>query len=195
MNRVLSDARSEMKYARIEKQKVQTWPSVNQIEFLIAWNSTCRSQVYENSRREQIMLHAELDNRERELFRKLVLELFRNWKMRKICCTEAERPQQVRVNELSRQERESQSTVNQLTVQIQGPQHKVNSLNDSREFYPETASSSGLSHVPSHPVSVRSPCGMLSRDFCLLLDTRNFCGTSGNVFEDLLAPIKPATAS
>ena len=65
---MLSDARSEMKYARIQKQKMKTWPSVNQKDrfTLIALNSTCRSQVYENSRREQIMLHAELDNRERE---------------------------------------------------------------------------------------------------------------------------------
>ena len=73
---MLSDARSEMKYARIQKQKMKTWPSVNQKDrfTLIALNSTCRSQVYENSRREQIMLHAELDNRERERERERALQ-------------------------------------------------------------------------------------------------------------------------
>ena len=44
----------------------------------------------------------------------------------------------------------------------------MNSLSDSRKFYdPETASSSGLSHVPCHPMSVPSPCGMLSPGSCL----------------------------
>ena len=37
-------------------------------------------------------------------------------------------------------------------------------MNDSREVYDlETASSSGLCHVPSQPVIVPSPRGMLSR--------------------------------
>ena len=67
--------------------------------------------------------------------------------LNKMCCTEAERAKQLRKDETV-QEKESKSTVNQLMVQIQELQDKVNSLNDSREFYdPETASSSGLSHV------------------------------------------------
>ena len=46
--------------------------------------------------------------------------------------------------------KKSQSAVNHCTVQIQEFQDKVNSLNDSREFFdPETASSSGFSHVAS----------------------------------------------
>ena len=51
----------------------------------------------------------------------------------------------------SRQElQESQSTVNQLTTQIQKLQERANSSNDSRDFQElETASNSGLSHVPS----------------------------------------------
>ena len=59
------------------------------------------------------------------------------------CCTETERTQQLRMEELSRQEKESQSTVNQLTVQPQELQDKVNSLNDSRDFHDrETANRS-----------------------------------------------------
>ena len=68
-------------------------------------------------------------------------------------------------------------------VQIQELQDKVNSLNDAKEFYDlETASSSGLSHVPSQPVSIPSPRGMIGRNSCLQLDTRNSLGTSGHVF-------------
>ena len=47
--------------------------------------------------------------------------------------------------------------MNQLTFQIQELQDKVNSLTDSSVFHaPETASSSGLSHVPSHHLIVVS---------------------------------------
>ena len=48
--------------------------------------------------------------------------------------------------------------VNQLMVQIQDLQDKVNSLNEAKEFCdPETASSSGLSHLPSQPMKIPSP--------------------------------------
>ena len=77
----------------------------------------------------------------------------------------------------------SQSAMNKLMVTIQELQDKVNSLNDSRDFHdPEPASSSGLSHVPNHPVIVPSPRGTLRRDPCLQLDTRNLQGITGNVF-------------
>ena len=79
--------------------------------------------------------------------------------------------------------KKNNSTVNQLTVQIQELQDKVNSLNYSRDLHdPETASSSGLSHVPKYPSIVPSPLGMLSRDSCPQLDTRNLFGTSGKRF-------------
>ena len=48
----------------------------------------------------------------------------------------------------------------------------------------KTASSSGMFHVPSQPLNSLS---MLSRDSCVPLDTRNSWGTSGNVYESLLA--------
>ena len=71
--------------------------------------------------------------------------------LKKISCTEFERTQRLRMNELSRQEKERQFTVHQHTVQVQELRDKVNSLSDSREFHDlETACSSGLSHVPSH---------------------------------------------
>ena len=80
--------------------------------------------------------------------------------------------------------------MNQLTVQIPELQDKVNSLSASREFNDlETASSSGLSQVPSQLVSILGPRGMLGRDSCLQSDRRNSFVISGNVFENPHASI------
>ena len=105
------------------------------------------------------------------------------------------RASQLRIDELTFQKKECKSTVNQLKVQIHELQDKVSSWKDAKEFfYPETASSSGLSHVPSQPMSIPSPRGMISRDSCLQRATRNSFGTSGHVFEDLPAPGEPSSA-
>ena len=71
----------------------------------------------------------------------------------------------------------------------------MNSLSDAKEFHdPETASSSGLSHVPSQPMSVPSPKGTRSRDSGSPHNTRNSSGRSGHVFEDLPAQEGPFPA-
>ena len=55
-----------------------------------------------------------------------------------------------------------------------------------KDFYaPETASSSGGSHVPSEPLSIPSLREKIRRDSCLQPYTRNSSTTSGNVFESL----------
>ena len=65
----------------------------------------------------------------------------------------------------------------------------VNLLNDEQEFDdPETASSSGVSHVPRQPSRIPSPRGMISRDSCLPSNTRSSFCTSGHVVECLPAP-------
>ena len=85
--------------------------------------------------------------------------------------------------------------MNELTAQIQELQDKVKSMSDSREFQDvESACSSRLSHVPSQPVIVPSPCGMLSRDYCQRPDTRDLLGTSGNVFEHPSAAVQSTTS-
>ena len=71
----------------------------------------------------------------------------------------------------------------------------MNSFNGAKEFHdPETASGSGLSHVPSQPLIFPSPRRMLSRDSGLPLDTRSTMGTSRNVFESQLAGEGPSSA-
>ena len=105
-------------------------------------------------------------------------ELRRTW------CEEAGRARQARIDELSMRQGKNPTTVSQLLTQILDSQNKVHSLSDAREFYdPETASSSGATHVPSQPSTIPSPRTMPCHDSGLPLDTRNTTGTSGNVLE------------
>ena len=91
----------------------------------------------------------------------------------------------MRTDELYAQKKEEPSTVNKLLSRIQDLEDKVNALNEEKEFYdPETASTSGMSHVPSEPSRIPSPRGMLRRDSGLRHFSRNSTGTSGNVLEE-----------
>ena len=78
--------------------------------------------------------------------------------------------------------------MSQLLTQIQDLKNKSKSLVSRMRIYdPETASSSGATHVPSQPSSLPSPRTVPCRDSGLPHDTRNIMGTSENVFERLLA--------
>ena len=61
----------------------------------------------------------------------------------------------------------------------------MNSLSDSKEFYdPDTASSSGASHVTSRPLTIPDSRTLLGRDSGLPPTTRDI---TGNVFDRLPA--------
>ena len=76
------------------------------------------------------------------------------------------------------------TTVSQLLTQIQDLQNKVNSLSGAREFYdPETASSSGATHVPSQASTILSPRTMPCRDSGLPHDARNIGVLQETFFE------------
>ena len=97
----------------------------------------------------------------------------------------------MRTDELYAQKKEEPSTVNELLSRIQDLEDKVNALNEEKEFYdPETASTSGMSHVPSQPSRIPSPRGMLRRDSGLPHFPRNSTCISGNVFAKPPAPRK-----
>ena len=193
-NHVLSGARSEINLQEFRVESADRALHESGLQLHSQRNSSKRISYH--SRREKDWQCTELERRERVLQEDCVGNLQEMEEFKKLCCTEAERAKQLRIDERSVQDKESQSTVNQRAVQIQELQDKVNSLDDSMDFHdPETDSSSGLSHVPSHLVIVPSPRGMPGRDSCLQPDTRNLYGTSGNVFvEDLLAPIEPTAA-
>ena len=89
-----------------------------------------------------------------------------------------------RIDELSVHQERNPTTVSQFLAQIQDLQNEVNSLSDAREVHdPESGSSSGATHVPSQPSTVLSPRAMARCDSGLPRGTRNYTGTSGNVFE------------
>ena len=134
------------------------------------------NQLTDQTRREKSWLCDELEMRDKASQEDRARKCQEIEELRRICRTEAERVRQLRSEELSAQKEQSKSTVHQLMVQIQELQDNVNSLNDAKEFcHPETAS--GLSHVPSQPMSIPSPRGMIHCDSCLQLDTRNSLGS------------------
>ena len=90
--------------------------------------------------------------------------------LRRICCEETDRARQLKLDELSMQQERNTTTVSQLLDSNSGFTIQGEFLADAREFYdPETASTSGASHVPSQPMSIPSP-----RETCVaaILDCR-----------------------
>ena len=70
-------------------------------------------------------------------------------KLRRVCCEDADRARQARIDELSVHQERNLTTVSQSIAQIPELKNILNSLSDAREFYdPESGSSSGATHVP-----------------------------------------------
>ena len=114
--------------------------------------------------------------------------------LRRICCEERDRARQLRIDELSVQQEENPSTVNLLLARIQEIQDKVNSLNDAKDStILRQRAALECPTLPSQPLSIPSPGGLISRDSCLPHDTRNSMGSSGNVFGNLPAQDGPSS--
>ena len=134
------------------------WPFMKPIE-----NSNLKDWRYQGSQwadqaqREKINLCGKLEMINR-LFQESHARTCKEIKeLRRICCEETDRAGQLRIHQLSMHQDRNPATVRQLLTQIQDSKNKVNSLSDAREFYnPETASSSGASHVPNHTLNISS---------------------------------------
>ena len=95
--------------------------------------------------------------------------------VRSRCHEEGDKARQAKLYELSMMQQRNPQTVSQLLAQIRELQDKVNSVSDATEFHdPETASSSGASHVTSHPLTIPS----FGRDSGLPPNTRDIMGVS-----------------
>ena len=112
-----------------------------------------------NSRRDQLLLHEELSEQNRDLREAHIKSLHE--------MEELKRVQELRVDEFSRRRMiENQDTTNELMARIQELQNKVNCVKDSRDCEDAESVRSGLSHVPSQQALLppcRDPGGMLSR--------------------------------
>ena len=138
----------------------------------------------EQLRRDQLLLHEQLSEHNRDLREAHVKSLYE--------MEELMRVQELRVEESSRRRLiEGRDTILELTAKIQELQNEVNCMNDSRDFKDPESVRSGLSHVPSHPALLppfRDPGGMLSRPGGMLSrndkppDIWDTHGISGNVF-------------
>ena len=111
--------------------------------------------------------------------------------LRTICCTEAERARQLRIDELSTQEEENKIAY--------GPKWRTTEQSKfvercKRILWSWNSKQLGVSHVPSQPISIPSPGGLISRDSFLQLAVRNSFGTTRHVFEDLPARGDPSAA-
>ena len=85
--------------------------------------------------------------------------------LRRICDEEANQVRKLKIEELSLRKERDPNTMDRLLEQAQDIQNQANSMAEAKEFHdPDTASSSGASHVPSQPVITPSSRGMLSRD-------------------------------
>ena len=138
----------------------------------------------EQLRRDQLLLHEQLTEQNREL---------REAHMK--CLNEMEELKRFQVSIFDGFQRrkliEDRDTINELTGKIQELQNEVNCMSDSRDFKDAESVRSGLSHVPSQPAffpPFRDPDGMLSRSVGMssrngrppdIWDTH---GISGNVF-------------
>ena len=108
--------------------------------------------------------------------------------LRRRCYEESDRARKAKLYELSMKQQTDPQTVSQLLAQKRVLQEKAKSLSDAKEFHdPETARSSGASHVTSPPLIILSSRTLPCSEFGVPPDTRNVMGVSGNFFERLSA--------
>ena len=136
----------------------------------------------EQLRRDQLLLHEQLSEQNRDLRHEKSLNEME----------ELKRFQGSTFDGFSRRKLvENQDTIHERTARIQELQNEVDCLNDSRDFKDAESVRSGLFHVPSQPALLspfRDPGGMLR--FSLGMPSRNdkppdiwdTHGISGNVF-------------
>ena len=131
--------------------------------------------------RERINLCGELEMRNRLRYERQVKTNQEIEELQSICNGEANQIRRLH-GELSLRQERNPNTVSRLLKQIQELQDQVNSLAEAKEFHdPDTASSSGASHVPSQPVVFPSSREMLGRDSGLPTMTLDTTGNSGNI--------------
>ena len=151
---------------QIHSSRIGDWSYQSRI-----WNITKRTSLAEKEHIEKRML--------------VVLVKWKTWKELRNCEL---------TNSPGQDLTGSHATIHELTSQIQELQEKANCMNDSGEFQDVQSICTGkLSHVPSQPAVVASPCRMPTRDQSLRPETWNLFGTSGNVFDNPPAPIDSAS--
>ena len=146
-------------------------------------------QGNEQLRRDELLLHEQLSEQNRELREAHEKSLNEMEEMKRVLGANFDTSSRRKLVE-------DRHTVLQLTAKIQELQNEINCMNDARDFQDSEAVRSGQSHVTSQPVfflPVRDPSGMLRLSMGLprrnheppsIWDTH---GISGNVFANRTA--------
>ena len=146
-----------------------------------------QANIWDNAQSERISLCGELEMRNKLFQESRTKDCQEIEELRRRCCEESDRARQAKLDELSMMQQRDPQTVSQLLAQMRESQDKANSLSDAREFHdPETAGSSGASHVTSPPLTNPSYRTVPRRDSGLPPETLNMMGIS-DVFERLPA--------
>ena len=124
------------------------------------------SRWADQAQRDEVSLYGELELRNRLFQESQAKDCQEIEELRRICCEDADRARQPRIDESSVHQERKPTTVGQLLTQIQELPSKANSLSDAREFYdPESGSSTGATHVPSQLSTFLSLRTLPRRDF------------------------------
>ena len=147
-----------------------------------------QANIWDNAQSERISLCGELEMRNKLFQESRTKDCQEIEELRRRCCEESDRARQAKLDALSMMQQRDPQTVSQLLAQMRESQDKANSLSDAREFHdPETAGSSGATHVTSPPLTNPSYRTVPRRDSGLPPETLNMMGISGNIFERLPA--------
>ena len=146
-----------------------------------------QENLWDNAQSDRISLCGELGMRNNLFKKSRTKDCQEIEELRRRCCEESDRARQAKLDELSVMQQRDPQTVSQLLAQMRESQDKVNSLSDAREFHdPETASSSGASHVTSPPLTNPSLQNCASPRFWIAAWNTQYDGIS-DVFERLPA--------
>ena len=113
-----------------------------------------QANIWDNAQSERVSLCGELGMRNKLFQESHTKDCQEIEELRRRCCEESDRARQAKLDELSMMQQRDPQTVSQLLAQTRESQDEANSLSDAREFHdPETAGSSGASHVSSPPLT------------------------------------------
>ena len=163
-----------MEIRRWEQRSSEIAPHESYRELETQRLQVLQANIWDNARSERICLCGELGMRNKLFQESRTKDCQDIEELRRRCCEESDRARQAKKDELSMMQQRDPQTVSQLLAQMRESQDKVNSLSDVREFPdPETAGSSGASHVTSPPLTNPSYRTVPRRDSGLPPETLN----------------------
>ena len=137
------------------------------------------SRWADQAQRDKISLYGELELRNKLFQENHARDCQEIEELRRICCEEADRARQARIDELSMHQERNPTTVSPLSAQIRELQNKVHSSSDAGENFTILNQGAALDQTST----ILGPSTLPRCDSGLPHDKRNVMGIAGNVFE------------